>query len=115
MQIIEETIGGAQVYIETMETGTEVIGEPQKGRRTGTTSIQGQIENVYARAKSVIRSIAADVGQDLTAIAGTARPASVEVEFNMGFSAQVDSWVLMGKGDVVLKVRIKWEPERHES
>ena len=110
MQVIEEVIGGTQVFIEVMDTAADVIGQSRTGRQTNLTSIQDQLNNTYDRAKSVIRSIASDVGQDFSTLPVEVRPRNVALEFNMGFSAGVGAWVLTGSGEFILKIRMSWEP-----
>ncbi len=110
MQVIREKIGETHVLIETMDAEMEVIGAPPTRRNTKEVSISSEVEDAYRKAKSVIRSIAEDIGDDMGRVAEAARPSSVELEFSMGFSSKVNSWVLTGQGEFVLKVKLKWEP-----
>ena len=110
MQAIRETVGNATILIQTMDDDLRIIGETQDIRSTDLTGIEDQMKVAYTRVKSFIKEIAEDIGTELKDIRTSARPKQVEMEFNMGISAQAGPiWILSGKGEYGLKVKMVWE------
>jgi hypothetical protein len=87
-----------------MEEPVEVVGDAD-GRQT--TGIKEDLANAYDNAKETIKAIAQDFAQTFQDAVSSAK--KVEMEFNMGYSASGGIWVLSGKADCALKVKITWE------
>jgi|SRR5580704_11642607 hypothetical protein len=109
MQAVRTSIGGTEVLIESMDNEVEVLGGPPGERATQTTSLADDLRRSYAQAKAVIREIAADVGDEVHKVTAAARPAEVQLEFDLGFSAQLGAWIIAGKGDCALRVTMTWK------
>lgn len=110
MKVIKESIGNTTVLIQTIEEDLLVVGKSQGGRATQLTGITDNVKAAYSNTKSLIKSIAEDIGNELESIQGMARPKQVEMEFNIGISAQAGPvWILSSKGDYGLKVKMTWE------
>jgi hypothetical protein len=115
MKAIRETIGSTTMLIQTMDGDVEIVGETQGGRSTQLTGIEDQLEVAYTNVRSAIKDIAEDIGAELENIRASARPKQVEMEFNMGISAQAGPvWILSGKGEYGLKVKMTWELKADE-
>ena len=109
MKVVKDTIGNTTVFIQALDDDLQVLGEAQVGRVTRPTGIEDELVDIYAKLKSVIRSIAEDIGTEVKSINADSRPKEVEMEFNMSLSAQVGAWVVSGKGDSALKIRMMWD------
>lgn len=109
MKAVKETIGNVTILIQMVDEDLEIVGESQSGYATRPTGIADEIKDAYAKAKLVIRNIAEDIGAELKSLHANARPKEVEMEFNMGLSAQAGVWILSGTGDYALKVKMTWE------
>lgn len=108
MPAIKESIGNTEVLIQT--TDIELIGAEDDFGTTTTSVDPKEIENVYGRAKSIIRAIAEDIGADLKGMGQNAiKPNKVEMEFNLGFSARANAWFISAGGDYALAVKMTWE------
>ncbi len=110
MKAVRETIGSISVLIQTMDEELEVIGVTQEGPDIVDTGIEDEIKEAYAKAKAVIKGIAEDIGAELHTLQAEARPKQMEIEFNMGFSAEAKAWIVGAKTDYALKVKMTWEP-----
>ena len=110
MKVIKENIGGVSVLIETIDEELLVVGEKQGVRATQQTGLSDDVKAAYTKAKSIIKNIAEDIGKELESIQEMARPKQVEMEFNIGISAQAGPvWILTSKGDYGLKVKMTWD------
>ncbi len=115
MKVIRETIGNTTILIQAMDDDLEIVEETQGGRATTLTGIEEEVQTTYAKVKSAIKDIAEDIGAELRNIRAPARPKQVEMEFNVGISAQAGPiWILSGKGEYTLKVKMTWELEADE-
>lgn len=114
MRAVSTTIGDTEVLIEALEDELEILGAVRGGRATQTTGVvEDELRHAYEKAKSTIKEMAQDIGQELRQLTTTARPKQVELEFNMGFSASAGVWVVSGKGDCGLKVKMTWQFAEH--
>ncbi|HKQ52331.1 MAG TPA: CU044_2847 family protein [Pyrinomonadaceae bacterium] len=112
MKVIKETIGGAEIFIQTLDDGLVVLGDAQQGRATQVTGIQDGLKEAYQRARAVIKEIAQDMGAELKNIAGLACPNEVEMEFSLGISTEGKVvWLVSGKGEFGMKVKMSWKLE----
>jgi hypothetical protein len=110
MKVIKEKIGDTQVIIQANDEKIEVIGgKRQTGDRTQPSGITEDLEDAYAKAKTLISTIAMDMGQHLKELGEQTRPKEVEVEFGLGFSAQAKVWMIGGEAEAAMKVTLKWE------
>ena len=109
MKTVKETIGNTSVLIQTMDEELEVINADQEGPDIVDTGIEEEMKEAYAKAKSVIKGLAEDMGNELGNIQRDARPKQMEIEFNLGLSAQAGVWILGAKTDYALKVKMTWE------
>ncbi len=115
MKVIRETIGTTTVLIQTMDDELEIIGEEQEGRATQPTGIEDKLKEAYAKTRSVIKDIAEDIGTELVALNAAARPKQLQMEFNVGISAEVGPvLVLSGKGEYGFKVNMIWDFSENE-
>lgn len=78
-------------------------------RQTSPTGIKEEFAKSYDSIRTVIAGIARDIGGGLAGIASTVRPREVEMEFNIAFETGTNMWVVTGKGEVGLKVTLKWD------
>ena len=117
MRAIETKIGDARVLIETIAEDVNVIAfrekEKDRGRQTVTTSVQDDIMTAYDNLKAVIGSIAEDIGQRLRSLTEEARPKQTEMEINLGFSGEANAWIVTGKAEAALKLKMIWEPSEN--
>ncbi len=111
MPAIKDTIGNTEILIQTVDI--EVIGEDEDEFGTMTTSIEPEdIKNVYTRAKSVIQTIAEDIGTEMNKMGQEVRrPNKLEMQFNLGFSAKANAWFLSAGGEYTLSVTMTWNLE----
>lgn len=115
MKAIKETIGNTTIIIQTLEDDLEIIGGDHIGRDTQLTSTEDQLKDAYGKVKAMINVIAEDMGTQLRDIQSRVGPKEVEVEFNIGISAQAGPiWILGGKGEAGLKVTMTWELKKNE-
>lgn len=115
MKVIKETIGNVNILIQTMDNDLEVINETQEGPAIIDTSIEDKLQEIYTKAKLVIRNMAEGIGSELVKIAPLPRPKQVELEFTMGISAQAGIWILSSGGEHTLAVKMIWELAGDES
>lgn len=108
MRAIRTKIGTADILVETIDDPLEVIGQTGSERLTETTGVVDQLKDAYGKAKTTIKEIAQDVGQDLVHLGGDNRPEKVELEFGLGLSAGAGVWIITAKGESVLKVKMTW-------
>lgn len=110
MKVIAEDIGNVKILIQVMDEVPELEGQEQGERSTDLTGISDQIEVTYSKVKSLIRNIAEDIGSEMKNINSDALPSRVEVEFNIGMSAQAGPiWILSSKGEYLLKAKMIWD------
>jgi hypothetical protein len=109
VKVIKETIGNTTVFIQAVDDDTEVVGEAQTGRATQPTGIEDEFTHAYAKLKSILKGFAHDVGSEVKSIATDTRPGQLEMEFNMGLSAQLGAWVVSGTSECALKVTMIWD------
>ena len=110
MKVIAETIGSTTVLIQTMDDELEIIGEERGGRATQLTGVEDKLMEAYARTRTMIKSVAEDIGTELAELNAAARPKQLQMEFNVGISAQVGPvLILSGKGEYGFKVNMTWE------
>jgi hypothetical protein len=114
VKVIRETIGDVDIYIQTIDAVPEVIGEPPGGRATQVTGISDDLKDAYGRLKGTITGVAKDIGTDMRRLSASARPKSLEIEFDVGLSAEVGPILLNGKGEYNFKVKMTWEFENDE-
>ncbi|WP_339138418.1 MAG: CU044_2847 family protein [Candidatus Electrothrix sp. GW3-4] len=102
MKVIRERIGETDVLIQAMDDRLEGLNVPVD------TGIEDDIQDAYAKAKTVIKNMAKDLGNDLNKFREESGVKQMEVEFSLGFSAQTKVWVIGVKADSVLKVKLIW-------
>ena len=109
MKVLQEKIGNADVYIQTLDDDLVVVGTTESVRATTPTSLEADVRAAYQKVKSVVRDIAGDFGAELKNIGGAVTPSQVEMEFSLGLSAEGKIvWLVTGKGEFGLKVNITW-------
>ena len=109
MKVIEEKIGNATILVQALDEELEIIGKKQEGRSTHVTGVNDKLQEAYKEIKVAIRSIAQDIGQELSEIKETTCPKQVEMEFNMGISLKAGPiWLLSGSGNYGLKIKMIW-------
>lgn len=111
MKAVQETIGNSTVLIQTLDDELEVLNADQGGPDLVDTGIEEKLQEAYAKAKSVIKNIAEDIGGGLNTLNAETRPKQLEIEFNMGLSSEAKAWVLGAKSNCGLKVKMVWAPE----
>lgn len=116
MKVLQEKIGNADVFIQTLDDDLIVVGSSQPGRATTETSIEDDVRAAYGKVRSVVRDIAADFGSELKNLGGQVSPSQVEMEFSLGLSAEGKIvWLVTGKGEFGLKVNITWNLAANEN
>lgn len=115
MKAIQEKIGDVQILIQAIDEEIEVLGEAQNKRDTRTTGTGDKLKKTYDKLQSVLKTLAEEVGSHLKNIESSSRPKQVEAEFKLGLSAQFGPvWLLSGKGDYSIKVKMTWELFTHD-
>lgn len=109
MKAVQTKIGSTDIAIEMTDEPLEIYGQSQEGRRTQTTGVADQLKDSYDKAKTVIKEIAEDIGQHLTTVRTGSRPKRVDIEFGLNLSGSTGVWVVTGKGECTLKVKMAWE------
>lgn len=109
MRVIQETIGDTTVFIQSIEDEVEIIGG--EGRATQETRIGEEVKKAYKKLKSTITGIAKDVSTDMRRIGAEDRPKNLEIEFNVGVSAEVGPVFLAGGGNTGIKIKMTWDFE----
>ena len=111
MRTVKETLGNTVVLIQTEDDDIEIVNISAENRPNIIETGRGdEIKNVYSGAKSIIKYIAEDIGNELNNLQTEIPPKQVDIEFNMGFTAQAGIWILGAKNDFALKVKITWDP-----
>ena len=108
-QLIEVEIGGESLYIHPQfdDESIEVVsysGEP----RVAHTGVKQGLEKAYAKAKSSIFALAADLDEDVRNLPSDQGPKQIDVEFSLGFSTQVNGWVIGAESDSAVKIKFTW-------
>ena len=98
-----------EILIEAMEESIQVAGEVS-GRQTEVTGIEDNLKEAYGTVKNIITTMAGDFAESLKdkVIAGQ----KVEVEFNLGLSVTSGFWIMSGKGECAIKVKMIWEADQ---
>jgi len=109
MKAIVAHVKGRDILFEAIEEPVEIIGSKARGRQTQSTGITEDVSDAYDRAKRIIYDIAEDIGQQLVETADSIKPKKLEIEFSMGFSAEGGIWIISGKANAGLKVKMVWE------
>jgi hypothetical protein len=111
MIVAKFAVGTEDVFIETEETPVRVVGAD--GGPTGEapalkpTGLADGVTGAYQKAKSAIKEIAKDFSANL--LDAMVKGQKLELEFGMSLSASGSIWVISGKSECTLKVRISWE------
>lgn len=116
MKVIQEKIGNAEVYIQTLDERIDIVGNSGTERATQATSLEDDIRAAYTKIRLVVRDIAADFGAELKTIGGQVNPKEVPMEFSLGLSAEGKIvWLVSGKGEFGFKVNITWDLSTNEN
>ena len=115
MEAIKDTVGDSEILIQTAKV--EIQGGDSDPFGTLTTSVKPEeIEGAYARAKSLIKSIANDIGTEIIdELKGDTMPTKFEIEFNLGFSANANAWFLSAGSEYALSIRMIWQTDQHNA
>jgi hypothetical protein len=115
VKISKENIGNITIAIQTLEGSFEILNEETAtGRATQLTGVGDKMENLYGKLKVMLREIATDLGSEFKNIQANSRPKSVEMEFQIGLSAEVGPvWLLGAKGNYAMKVKMTWDLEKN--
>lgn len=112
MKVIKDNIGGVSVLINAIDDPVRNI----SGVEPDIVETQNRkIEDAYNTAKTIIKNFAKDMGQEFNTLKmekDSIPPQQMEVEFNLGFSAQAGIWILGIQNDYALKVKMIWETEK---
>jgi hypothetical protein len=111
MKAAQTKVGNSDILIEMIDDVDvlEIVGGKAGERLTVKTGIAEQLSEAYGKAKTAIKEIAEDMGQELHRLTATARPKQVDIEFGLGLSAGAGIWIVTGKADGALKVKMSWE------
>jgi hypothetical protein len=105
MLVAKTSVGSQSILIQTIEDSDVEVAGSRDERQTEPTAIG--VGEAYQRAKAIIATIAADFASDLkTAVASGQK---IELEFTLGLSASSGLWMITGKGEAVIKVKMIWE------
>ncbi|MDQ2975486.1 MAG: hypothetical protein M3R69_08760 [Acidobacteriota bacterium] len=116
MKVIKETIGNAEVYIQTLDETLDIVGVTGTERKTQVTSFNADLRAAYTKIRSVVRDIAADFGSELKNIGTQVSPSEVAMEFSLGLSSEGKIlWLVSGKGEFGFKVNITWDLSGNEN
>jgi len=107
MDVIEETIGNSRIYIQVVNDVITVDGESI--RATQPTGIDEQLTNAFAKLKSFLNDVAADIGDEFDKIDGSFIPKNVELEFNVGFTIGGDIICISAEGESGVSVKMVWD------
>ena len=111
MQVIRETIGDTTVLIQTIDEELVIVG--QAGRAIRPTGLDDGVKEIYKKIKSTITGISKDISTDMRRIGVADRPESLEIEFNVGVSAEAGPVFLTGAGETGLKIKMTWDFDKH--
>jgi hypothetical protein len=106
MLVARTSVGTQPILIETTEDDVEIAGEAAE-RQTQPTSIEDTLGDAYQRAKDVITTMATDFANNLKAAVASGQ--KIELEFSLSLSAKSGLWVISGKGEAAIKVKMVWE------
>jgi hypothetical protein len=109
MRVIQENIGDTTILIQAIDDELEVVGE--EGRATRPTGVDESVKRFYKKLKSNITGIAKDVSTDMRRIGAEDRPRNLEIEFNVGVSAEAGPVFLVGGGNAGVKIKMVWDFE----
>jgi hypothetical protein len=108
MKFISDKIGDTTVYIQTTETsfvdGAELA---PKLRETGVSNTLRAA--AYNEIKTIIRTMAEDIGKDLGKLKKPFAPSQTQVEFHIGVSTEGGiPTIISGGGEYIVKVTMNW-------
>jgi hypothetical protein len=112
MKAVKTDIGEMTVMIETMSEPIEVVGDAGPGRRTVETGLASDLRDAYTGAKEVIAKMTTDLGDQMNSLPSISAPTSFELQFGMALSTEGRFWVVSGKGDCTLKVKLTWQRDK---
>jgi hypothetical protein len=105
MIVARTSLKDQEILIEAVDEQVEYAG-PSTTPRTVDTGIEDKFKGAYDSLKSVVSTIAADFANSFTAAKGQ----KIELEFSMSLSATTGVWIVSGKGECAIKVKMVWEP-----
>jgi hypothetical protein len=106
MLVARTSVGKQAILIETIEQDVEIVGGAGE-RQTEPTAIEDTLGEAYERVKDIIKTMATDFAENLKAAVAAGQ--KIELEFSLGLSASSGLWVVSGKGEAGIKVKIVWE------
>ncbi len=110
MKAVKEIIGKTTVFIQTIEENDfEIIGSFEEGPDIIDTGIEDNLKDVYKQAKSIIMNLNNDISTELSNRKSKDNLKQIEIEFNMGFSAQATAWIIGLNKNYALKVKMTWD------
>lgn len=114
MKVIKNKVGNTEINIQLMDDNFELLAK--QGERTTTpTSVAEKLDSIYDDIQSTIKSIASEMGEKLRTINSKHKPKEVELEFQLGVSAEVGTvLVVSGKGEYTMTVRMTWDLSKDE-
>jgi len=108
MIVAKATVGQEVILIETAEDAVRVVNDPASdGPAIKPTRLSDRLVNSYDKAKVAIKEIAADFSAHMHD--SLQKGQKLELEFGLSLSAGGTLWVISGRSDCTLKVKMTWE------
>jgi hypothetical protein len=117
MKTIRSTLGGTQFLVQVKDDESMVVvpsgsraNDPSDlERATIPTGITDDLTDAYSEAKELVKNIAEDFGNGLTAFASATAPKRISLEFGLTFSAKAGLWIITGEGEASMKITLEWD------
>ena len=103
MSIIKTNLDGVDVVMESVNFSNNGTGMVDT---FGSIPESRVFDKVMDKMEPVIRSLAVKGSGALYGIEN--RPDEMELSFSMGYSAEMEVWVLKGSGELTFNVSMKW-------
>lgn len=78
------------------------------GKGIKQTSAKDRIRNAKAQLEEFISAIAESIHQKLSRFPAGGTPSTIELSFTIGFSAELDAWVIGGKAEQGIELKLIW-------
>lgn len=105
MDYVELNFKKVKAYLPADAT----LGASSGGKGIRKTSAKDKISKAKARLEELISGVAESMHEKLSHLPGGSAPSSIELTFTVGFSAELDAWVMGGKAEQGIELKLVWE------
>jgi hypothetical protein len=103
MKYVELEFKNLKVYLPADATLGDLTGKEIRPTSTGK-----KIEKVKAALEEFVLAVAGSLHDKLSKLPALQSPNQIELSFSVGFSAELDAWVIGGKAEQGIELKLIW-------